>query len=243
MRAAPAGGAGRSPRRRGGMDSRSSRRSGTAISGQVRAAAARASPGAKARVRARARSRSSPGPCVSGGHRAEVLARDALGEVVAARADDRQAGPEAVEQSRAIGEARLQVLAVGRERAVGLRQPGAPLGVGHPAVVEVHDRAEQRRARSASSRGLGAPGRGIVAGSHEHQAHRGRRSASRPTARIAVPRPASSRCRRSTARSRVLADRRDRLARAHRRRRRRAALGGTPNGTRSITDRRLGSRS
>ena len=102
---------------------------------------------------------------------AEVLALDPLGEVVAAGADDRQARPDAVEQAGAVGEARLEMVAVGGDGAVGLQQPRAALLVRDPAVVEADDAPEQAELAGEVARaGLGVAGLRGARRAHEHEA-------------------------------------------------------------------------
>ena len=125
---------------------------------------------------ARPRSRTASSACAAatwspgGDGRAQAVALDALGQLVAARADDRQPGPDAVEQPRAEGEARLEVLAVRGDRAVGVEQPVGALLVGHPLVVERDHGAEQpqllRQGARLRRRPLGLAARRAA---HEHE--------------------------------------------------------------------------
>jgi tetratricopeptide (TPR) repeat protein len=68
--------------------------------------------------------------------RAGALLLDPLGQLVAARAHDRQPRPEAVEQAGAEGEAGLEPVDVERDRQVGVEQGGAALGVWRPVAEE-----------------------------------------------------------------------------------------------------------
>ena len=73
-------------------------------------------------------------------------------------ADDRQAGPEAVEHARAEREAGLEVVAMRRDRAVRVRKPRRPLGVRDPAGVEDHGRPSTPARRPARARSRGRAG-------------------------------------------------------------------------------------
>ena len=63
-----------------------------------------------------------------------------------------------------------RVVVVRGDRAVGSEEPRAPLGVGHPAVVEAHDSAEQAEiVRERASARLGAAGLPGGGGAHEDE--------------------------------------------------------------------------
>ena len=101
--------------------------------------------------------------------RAQVVALDHVGQLVAARAYDRQTCPEAVEVARAEREVSLEVLVVGRQRAGGLEQPVDALGVGDPAVVEEHRAVEQPELAGERASFVRRVGGRTACLAHEHQ--------------------------------------------------------------------------
>jgi hypothetical protein len=61
-----------------------------------------------------------------------------FGYYVAPGADDRQAGPDAVQQAGAVSEAALEICAMGAHRRVTLRKISAALSVRNVVIEEVH---------------------------------------------------------------------------------------------------------
>ena len=67
----------------------------------------------------------------------EAMPRDHFGHYVALGADDRQAGPDTVQQARAISEAALEIRAMRAHGRVTLREIPAPLSVRNVVIDEV----------------------------------------------------------------------------------------------------------
>ena len=178
-----------------------------------RAIAAARAPAGVVEQRARRRPRTPRGS--PGGHGAPSAARARRRSPSAspARATTGQPGPQVVEDPRAEGEARLEVVVVGGDAEVGLEQPRAALGVRDPAVVEVHapalqpqlsrerharGRARVRVARCASA-GRRTPMNTRCAAVRAGAPSRGSRSARRASPRSRRPTAAPGRRRRSPA--------------------------------------------
>ena len=71
----------------------------------------------------------------------EVISLDPGAQIVAAGTNDRNTGPERVDDASTERKPRFKTIVMGRDDGIGVDEPGAPPLVRHPAVVNVHPRA------------------------------------------------------------------------------------------------------